>query len=70
MRDLFHQGIGLYKAQKWDEAKAKLAESEELEEMFPGRPTSPSRVFLERCEFFKANPPGENWDGVWTLTSK
>jgi adenylate cyclase len=70
MRDLFHQGLDLYRAQKWDEAKAKLAESEEWEEMFPGRPTNPSRVFLERCEFFKANPPGEDWDGVWTLTSK
>lgn len=70
MRDIYHQGLALYRAQKWDEAKAKLAESERLEEMFTGRPTNPSRVLLERCDFFKANPPGENWDGVWTLTSK
>jgi hypothetical protein len=29
-----------------------------------------SSVFLDRIDFFKANPPGEDWDGVFRLTVK
>lgn len=29
-----------------------------------------SRIFLERCEEFVANPPGPDWDGVFNLRSK
>jgi adenylate cyclase len=70
MRDLYHQGLDLYRQQKWDEAMAKFVESDRLEEVFPKRPTTPSRVYIERCEFFKEHPPEKDWDGVWTLTSK
>ena len=41
-----------------------------LEEMFGGRKTNPSRIYIPRCEHYLENPPGEDWDGVWTLTSK
>jgi len=67
---LYQQGIELYRQQQWDEAIAKFTESEKLEAVFPGRPTTPSRVYIERCKFFKTNPPGPAWDGSWTLTSK
>src|SRR5262249_6419573 len=70
MRAIYHQGIELYQQQQWDEAMAKFAESEKLEEVFPRRPTTPSRVYIERCEFFKEQPPGPHWDGAWELTSK
>jgi adenylate cyclase len=70
MRAIYHQGMELYRQQQWDEALAKFTESEKLEEMFPRRPTTPSRVYIERCEFFKDSPPGPDWDGSWTLTSK
>ncbi|GIX46840.1 MAG: adenylate/guanylate cyclase domain-containing protein [Candidatus Tectimicrobiota bacterium] len=70
MRDLYHQGLALYRQQCWDEARALFLESAELEEMFPQRPTNPSLVYAARCEFLKANPPGADWDGAWTLTSK
>jgi len=67
---IYHQGLEFYRQQQWDEASAKFAESEKLEEVFPRRPTTPSRVYIERCEFFKDNPPGPDWDGSWTLMSK
>jgi adenylate cyclase len=70
MRDLYHQGIELYRQQHWDAATAKFMESAPLEEVFPRRPTNPSQVYIERCAFFKENPPGPDWDGAWTLTSK
>lgn len=70
MCQIYQQGLELYRQQQWDEAKAKFAESDKLEDMFPSRPTNPSRVYIERCELFKAQPPGTDWDGVWILTSK
>ena len=66
----FHEGIELYFNQDWDKAKEAFKASNDLEEMFPGRKTNPSRVYIARCEHFKANPPGDNWDGVWVHTSK
>jgi len=70
MRALYHRGLELYRQQQWDEAIVQFTESEKLEEVFPQRPTTPSRVYIERCKFFKTNPPGPAWDGSWTLTSK
>ncbi len=70
MRAVYHQGLDLYRQQQWDEASAKFTESEKLEEVFPRRPSTPSRVYIERCEFFKDNPPGPDWDGSWTLITK
>jgi adenylate cyclase len=70
MRALYQQGLELYRQQQWDEALAKFTESEKLEEVFPRRPTTPSRVYIERCDFFKEHPPGPHWDGSWALTSK
>jgi adenylate cyclase len=26
--------------------------------------------YIERCVYFKENPPGDTWNGVWVLTSK
>lgn len=70
MCELFQQGLTLYHQQNWDAALKKFTESAALEEMFPTRPTNPSRVYLERCSLFKENPPGADWDGTWVLTSK
>ncbi len=66
----YNQALTLYRDQRWDEATAAFKSSDELENMFPGRKTNPSRIYIPRCEHWKANPPGEGWDGVWTLTSK
>jgi adenylate cyclase len=70
MRAIYQQGMEFYQQQQWDEAMAKFTESEKLEEVFPRRPTTPSRVYIERCDFLKENPPGPHWDGSWVLTSK
>jgi len=70
MRDIYRNGMDLYRQQHWDQAREAFGESEQLEEIFPKRPTTPSRVYIERCDYFKANPPGDDWDGSWTLASK
>jgi len=66
----YHEALELYRSQDWDKAKDAFKAADELEDMFPGRKTNPSRVYIPRCDHWKANPPGDDWDGVWTLTSK
>ena len=29
-----------------------------------------SKMYIERCDYLEANPPGDNWDGVWVMDSK
>ncbi len=70
----FKEGIGLYKVQKFDQALETFRYTLELEwKRFPSlkeKKTNPSEVYIQRCENYIKSPPPENWDGVWTLTSK
>ena len=66
----FEEGLDYYYQQKWDKAKLQFEKAEQMEEHFESRNTTPSKVYIERCSMFKNNPPGENWDGVWTMTAK
>jgi len=66
----YHEALDLYKNQEWEKAIEAFKASDSLEDMFSGRKTNPSRIYIPRCEHFMANPPGDDWDGVWTLTSK
>ena len=70
MRDIYLQGMDLYRGQEWDSAIKKFTESEKFEEVFPKRPTTPSRVYVDRCGYFKENPPGADGAGSWSLTAK
>ncbi len=67
---IFHEGLELYNAQKWNDALKKFEASAELEDEFPTRPTTPSKVYIFRCKHFMDNPPDKDWDGVWTMTTK
>ena len=29
-----------------------------------------AKLYIERCDHFIANPPGDDWDGVWVMESK
>ena len=64
--DRFSNGIRLYKAQHWNEAKAIFEEVRD--DIAPNDYTS--RTYIKRCESMAANPPGDDWDGVFTMTSK
>ncbi len=63
--EAYNQGLLAYRQQRWDEAivyfKAALHAKPE---------DGPSQTYLERSEEFKKNPPPENWDGIFTMTSK
>ena len=66
----FEKGLDHYYQQDWDKAISAFENSEKMEDHFTSRNTTPSAVYIERCLMFRDNPPGKDWDGVWTMTSK
>lgn len=63
--DTYHQALDLYTQQQWDEADALLVG---LQERDPGRMVYD--IYRERIAHFKEESPGEDWDGVFTHTTK
>ena len=68
--EVFEKGLDYYFNQEWIDALKFFEKSSKLEDNFPGRNTNPSKVFIERCNYFKKNPPEPNWNGVWKMTTK
>ncbi|HEY9154664.1 MAG TPA: adenylate/guanylate cyclase domain-containing protein, partial [Opitutaceae bacterium] len=73
----FEAGMAAYLRQDWDAALKAFRKSAELEilpESVPGfldsARVTPARVYVERCELLKQNPPGADWDGVWIMRTK
>jgi adenylate cyclase len=62
---IFEKGLSLYREQKWDEATKYF---NAVMKVIPADP--PSKIFIERCNEFKADPPGAEWDGVFVAESK
>jgi len=61
LADAFADGLQYYRAQAWDQAL----------EIFARLTDDPAAaVFSDRCRTLKEQPPGEEWDGVWTMTTK
>lgn len=61
----FHKGFENYLAQNWDWALNYFKQALSIDAN-----DSPSLTYVKRCEQFLANPPGENWDGVFTMRTK
>jgi class 3 adenylate cyclase len=65
LRERYEQARRTYLAQEWDLAEAIFRECLQI------RPNDgPSRVFLERVQVLRGNPPGKAWNGVWQLVEK
>jgi adenylate cyclase len=63
--DNYQKGLYAYRGQDWDNAvnffNAVLALDPD---------DGPSKTMLERCGELKADPPGEDWDGSYTMRTK
>ncbi|MBL8026178.1 MAG: adenylate/guanylate cyclase domain-containing protein [Fibrobacteres bacterium] len=69
--DRYHEGLAMYKKQEWDKAIAIFYENAKVEKKWrPDQKTNPSLMYIDRCEGFKLNPPGADWDGVFKMKSK
>ncbi|MCX6171070.1 MAG: adenylate/guanylate cyclase domain-containing protein [Ignavibacteriales bacterium] len=62
--DLYFQAIDLYRQRSFDSAQDYFKRS------FEKLGDYPSKVYMQRCEFYLKNPPSENWDGVFEMKSK
>ena len=67
---LWDKAIELYTNQEWDKAIKTFEDCHKLEEDYIGRPTTPCKFYILRCEEFKENSPGKDWNGAYQLTSK
>ena len=63
---LFAQFLKLYRAQDWDQAELVLFN---LQKIAPDAALY-NHTFVERIPYLRANPPGANWDGAFTFTTK
>ena len=61
----FKSGLVKYRQQKWNDAKGEFGEVLALNEH-----DKAAKMYIERCDHFLANPPGQDWDGVWVMESK
>jgi adenylate cyclase len=63
--DHYHAGLNAYRAQDWDLAEKFFHAALEVQPE-----DGPSRTMLARCREFKNNPPGKDWNGSYSMTSK
>lgn len=75
--EIWEQARNAYLNMEWDKAISLFTECLDYEphhpDRDPGSKTTPSHVYIKRCEAYKQNPPvaaGETWDGVFTATEK
>jgi adenylate cyclase len=65
LRERYNEARRKYLTQEWDLAETIFDECLKI------RPNDgPSRVFAERIEFLRRNPPGKDWNGVWQFREK
>ncbi|MCW7492060.1 HAMP domain-containing protein [Leptospira sp. 2 VSF19] len=63
---IYESGFKEYLNQNWNSAIKYFTEAEKAK----GQKDKSSRMLMERCEEYKLNPPGSDWDGVFTRTHK
>ncbi len=75
--EIWEQARDAYLDMDWDKAQDLFTQCLEYEphlpERDPGSKTCPSLVYIQRCIAYREKPPvapGEEWDGVFTATSK
>ncbi|MEI8174102.1 MAG: GAF domain-containing protein [Deltaproteobacteria bacterium] len=61
----FKKGLYQYRNGAWDRAIDAFTEALKLHE-----DEKLCRMYIERCEYLKKSPPGDDWSGVWIMKSK
>nr|WP_232369215.1 hypothetical protein [Leptospira abararensis] len=61
----YNHALSLYKSRKFAEAK------EEFKKGLAIHPQDgPTKLYIERCDDYIADPPPEDWDGVYNMKTK
>ncbi len=61
----FKEGLTFYRQQAWVKAISSFTKALEA-----NTNDKLCDTYIERCQHFQNNAPGDAWDGVWTMTSK
>lgn len=61
----FSEGLALFRQRDWRAATAAFDKALEA-----NAGDKASALYRERCDIYMAEPPGDDWDGVWTMQSK
>jgi adenylate cyclase len=65
LAERFGAALALYRAREWGGARAGFGA------VLEGVPEdNPSKIYIERCDYFKLNPPAPDWDGVFNRAEK
>jgi adenylate cyclase len=65
MYDHFKDGLDVFKTQSWEEAIHHFRECLKMNEH-----DGPSLFYIEKCEDFRKNPPGGDWNGEIAVEKK
>lgn len=68
LRQTHEAMLSAYRVQDWDAARAALEASRACADGFELGDLQ--RLYQERIDDYRANPPGEDWDGVYVAASK
>ena len=63
--ELFDQARKAYKLMQFEEARKLFARALQADPE-----DGPSKVYYARCKHYLDNPPPEDWDGVFVMTTK
>jgi adenylate cyclase len=63
--DSYKNGLSYYRKRQWEKAAKSFDDAVALNPA-----DSLSRIYRERVDYLRTHPPGEDWDGVWVMTSK
>ncbi len=61
----FRNGLKHYRDANWEKALVSFNQSLEY-----NKNDKVSHLYVERCRHYMENPPGDEWDGAWVMTSK
>ena len=62
---LYRQALKYYRTQQWD-----MAELQFLNLSKSSNSSSLYKMYAERVAHYRKNPPGKDWDGAFTHTTK
>ena len=63
--NLFVEGRKLYKLMQFEQARERFLAALKIDPE-----DGPSKVYLARCKHYVDNPPPDDWDGVFVMTTK
>jgi adenylate cyclase len=63
--ETYRRGLDAYKNHRWQEGIDMFREALAIDPS-----DGPSALYLERCTEFLENPPGDGWDGIFTMRTK